>query len=176
MRSSYKILNPEGIYFVTSTIVDWIPIFTTPEYYLIIIDNLKFYQKNNNTKVFAYVILKNHFHLIVSDKNLSKTMQSFKKYTAKQIIQNLVNDGNFELLKNFEHAKKDYKITSKYQIWQEGFFPKEILTQEELNQKLEYIHMNPVKKGYVELPEEWIYSSACDYLLGQKGLIEIELI
>jgi len=106
---------------------------------------------------------------------LSKTIQSFKKYTAKQIIENLVNDGNLELLKKFEYAKKDYKVTSKHQVWQKGFFPKEILTQEALNQKLEYIHMNPVMKGYVEFPEDWIYSSAGDYLLNRKGLIDLDL-
>jgi putative transposase len=78
-------------------------------------------------------------------------------------------------LKKFEYAKKDYKITSKHQVWQEGFFPKEILALEALNQKLEYIHMNPVMKGFVEFPEDWIYSSAGDYLLNRKGLIDLDL-
>jgi putative transposase len=93
MRSNYKILNQKGVYFVTSTIVDWIPVFTSSKYFSILIDNLKFYQKNNRLKIYAYVILNNHFHLIVSNENLSKTIQSFKKYTAKQIIENLVMMG-----------------------------------------------------------------------------------
>jgi REP element-mobilizing transposase RayT len=174
MRSSYKILNPEGVYFVTSTIVDWIPIFTSPKYFSILIDNFKFYQLHNNLKIYSYVILENHFHMIVSNNNLSKTMQSLKKYTAKEIIENLVKDGKRDILNKLELAKKDYKTTSIHQVWQEGFMPKEILTPKELNQKMEYVHMNPVKRGLVELPEQWIYSSACDYLADKNGLIDID--
>jgi putative transposase len=175
MRSRYKIGCSESTFFVTSTIVDWIPIFTSEKYYSIIINNIKFYQSNYNLTIFAYVILENHFHLIISNKNISKTIQSLKKYTAKEIIENLRNDGRTDILKKFELARKNYKTTSKHQIWQEGFHPKEIFTGKELWQKIKYIHMNPVRKGLVEKPEDWKYSSAVDYLTDEKGLIDLEL-
>jgi len=44
-----------------------------------------------------------------------------------------------------------------------------------MRQKLDYIHYNPVKRGYVDLPEHWRYSSACDYI-GQKGLVEVNRV
>jgi putative transposase len=175
MRSRYKIICLESTFFVTSTIVDWIPVFMSDKYYSIVINNLKFYQSKYNLIIFAYVIMKNHFHLIFSNKNISKTMQSFKKYTAKEIIENLKIEDNKKLLTKFELARKDYKTTSKHQVWQEGFHPKEILTEKELWQKINYIHMNPVVKGLVEKPEDWKYSSAKDFLTDEKGLIDLEL-
>lgn len=175
MRSRYKIACPKSTFFITSTIVEWVPVFTSEKYYNIIINNLKFYQINYKLIIFAYAILDNHFHLIISNENVSKTMQSFKKYTAKEIIENLKNDGRIDILKKFEYAKKDYKTTSKHQIWQEGFHPKEIFNEKELWQKIKYIHMNPVRKGLVEKPEDWKYNSAVDYLTDEKGLIDLEL-
>ena len=51
-------------------------------------------------------------------------MQSLKKYTAKEIIDNLTKDGKTNILNRFKFAKKDYKTTSIHQVWQEGFMPK----------------------------------------------------
>ena len=175
MRSRYKVLNPDGIYFITSSIVNWIPVFTSDKYYSIIIENLKFYQKNEGLKIFAYVLLNNHFHLIVSCKELIKMMQSFKKFTAKEIINNLKEDGKTNLLLKFHQLKKSYKTTSSHQIWQEGYFPKEMISIIELRQKIDYMHLNPIRKGYVKNPEDWVYSSATDYLTNRKGLIELDI-
>jgi putative transposase len=68
-----------------------------------------------------------------------------------------------------------HKGKSQHQVWQEGFHPKEIITEEMLRQKLDYIHHNPVRLGLVDRPEDWRYSSARDYF-GQDGLLEIDLI
>ena len=70
--------------------------------------------------------------------------------------------------------KKRHKRDSQYQLWQEGFHPKQITSDEMFRQKVEYIHYNPVKRGYVELPEYWRYSSAGDILSGEAGPISIE--
>ena len=69
MRDRYKILEENGIYFVTSTIIEWIPIFTQKVYFDIVIETLKFCKKNKGLQLYAYVIMDNHFHLIVSSKN-----------------------------------------------------------------------------------------------------------
>ena len=64
--------------------------------------------------------------------------------------------------------------TGKNKIWQEGYHPIAIKSQEVFNQKLEYIHYNPVKKGFVEKPEDWKYSSAGNYILGDDSLIALD--
>ncbi|MCP5007098.1 MAG: hypothetical protein GY941_24610 [Planctomycetes bacterium] len=74
---------------------------------------------------------------------------------------------------NLDFYKKRYKQTSEYQVWQEGFHPKMIGTQEVFIQKVEYIHNNPVRRGLVESAEYWRYSSAGNYPCGE-GCIEID--
>ena len=85
-RSRYKIHEPAYPHFVTCTILHWIPIFTRTETTDIIFDSLKYLQQYDHLKLYAYVILENHLHMIVQSDDLSKSMESFKKYTARQII------------------------------------------------------------------------------------------
>jgi len=158
MRNQYKVINDEGYYFVTSSIVEMIPVFTNEKYFQILIDSLKFCQKEKGLKIFYYVLLDNHFHLIISGKELSNTMASIKRHTAQEIIQQLKVD----------------KKESKYQIWQEGFHPQFMTSNEILNQKIDYIHYNPVKRGLVNKPECWKYSSACNKDWEGKEIIKLD--
>ena len=173
MRSRYKIINNESVYFITSTTIEWIPVCTNEKYFDIIINVIKFHQANSDLKIYCYVILDNHFHLIASGNNLSKTIASIKSYSAKEVIIQLKIDKKEWLLNQLSYFKKRYKVKSKYQLWQEGFHPKLIEFDKVLKQKIEYIHNNPVKRGFVNKPEYWRYSSATDYYLEEKGEIEI---
>ena len=116
MRSRYKILNNEGLFFITSTIVEWIPIFTSEKYFNIIIDSVKYCQDNKGLKIFAYVILDNHFHMIVKDDGLTDTMKSLKSFTAKNIIEQLRADKKMWLLNQLEYYKLNHKTTSIHQV------------------------------------------------------------
>ena len=89
-------------------------------------------------------------------------MSAMKRHTAQEIIQQLKVDKKEWLLNQFSFFKKKYKNESKHQIWQEGFHPQFMSSNEILNQKIEYIHYNPVKKGLVNKPECWKYSSDCN--------------
>lgn len=174
MRSRYEIYNNEGLFFITSTIVEWIPIFTSSKYFDIVIDSTKYCQDNKGLKVYAYVILDNHFHMIVKDDSLSETMKSLKSYTAQKIVEQLQDDRKIWLLNQLEFYKLKHKKESSHQVWQESFHPQEILTDEMLEQKIDYIHFNPVKRGLVTEPEHWRYSSAGFYYTGTNGLIKID--
>lgn len=168
-------MTDDTYYFITSTIVNWIPIFTNGKYYDILIDAIKFYQSKKNLEVIAYVFLLEHFHMIVKSKELIKTIRLIKMFSAKEIVKQLKVDNESQILRQLELNKKEYKTNSDYQVWQEGFMPKEIMSDEMLNQKIEYIHYNPVKKGLVNDPADWKYSSACIYERGEKGIIELDL-
>jgi REP element-mobilizing transposase RayT len=176
MRSAYKFINPEGVYFITSTIVEWIPVFTSEKYFKIITDNTKYSQKKRDLKCHAYVILDNHFHMVISGQELSKSIALLKSYSARKIIDELKKDGRSLILKQLESFKKQYKVKSEYQLWQEGSHPQEITNSDMLNQKIDYIHFNPVRRGLVEKPEDWKYSSASFYYAGNKSEIDIEIL
>ena len=175
MRSRYQVVKNNGVYFITSTIVEWISVFTKKEYFDIVIQSLSYCRQNKGLKLFAYVVMDNHVHFIASANNLSQIMKDFKSYTAREIIKTAQTDDRKWLLNQFEFYKKKYKTDSEYQVWQEGFHPQMIMEEDVFRQKVEYIHNNPVKRGFVEQAEHWIYSSARNYVNGE-GCIEIDLI
>ncbi len=146
MRSRYKITRQNGIHFVTSTIVEWIPVFVSNKYFDIIIQSFEFCKKNKGFKLFAFVIVDSHFHLIASAPDLSTAIASLKKFTAKKIIDHLDQDNKYWLLNQLSYYKKEHKKESNYQVWQEGIHPQLITTDKMLIQKIDYIHYNPVKR------------------------------
>ena len=173
MRTRYSTFDKEAMYFITSTIVNWFEIFKSEHYFNILINALNFKRKESDLKLFAYVFMKNHFHLILSSKDIVKFVKEYKSYTAKEIIKQLESDKKSEILNQFNLNKKSYKNESSFQIWQEGFHPELINSMDKFRQKAEYIHNNPVRKGYVAKAEDWKYSSATNYFLG-SGIIEID--
>lgn len=161
-RSRYKIINPTKPHFITCTITHWIPIFTRKESVDIIRESLKYLQTSDGLKIHAYVILENHLHLIVSSDNLPKTIQKFKSFTAKEILSLLKINKVYTILEQLAFYKKAHRRETSYQLWQEGYQPKEIINEDMLKDKIDYMHQNPVKRGYVENPTHWLNSSARD--------------
>ena len=174
MRSRYKITDKDGIYFITSTTVEWLPVFTTQPYFDVMVQSLTFCQKHKGLQLFGYVILDNHFHLIVAGPNIGKIITDMKKFTAREIIDKLQEDGKKWLLNQLAYYKKRHKTESNYQVWQEGYHPELIVSADMLKQKMDYIHHNPVKRGLVSAPEHWLHSSARHYLLGASSVIKID--
>ena len=175
MKSRYKFLEKGYPYFITSTVIEWLPVFTKKEYFEIIIKALKFCRANKKLKIYAYVILENHLHLITSGENLAKIIKEFKSFTARKIINTLQENNAKWILSQLSFYKKKFKKNSDHQLWQEGVHPKMIGDEEILRQKMEYLHFNPVKKGYVASPEHWLYSSASNYF-GGCGVMEVDRI
>lgn len=174
MRTRYKITENGQIYFTTSTIVNWSPVIKTKKYFDILIEIFRFSQINKKLKIYSYVILDNHFHLICQGEKLDNIMRSIKSYSAKRIIELLKKEYRIDMLKIFAKERSIDKSKCRYQVWQEGYHPQLISDDEMLIQKTNYIHYNPVKKGLVEKEEDWIYSSAGFYNKGIEGLIKID--
>ncbi|WP_425392406.1 REP-associated tyrosine transposase [Ekhidna sp.] len=170
-------INAEGTYFLTLTVVDWVDIFTRPVYKNIIVDSLKYCQKNKGLELFAWVLMTNHLHLIARTReghHLSDFLRDFKKFTSKQ-ISSAINDEPESRKDWMIHRLKfhvNFDETRNYQVWKEGNEAKEIHSNDFLDQKINYIHQNPVEAGIVYEPENYIYSSAIDYV-GGKGFLEI---
>ncbi len=171
-RSRYRVLHDQYPHFMTATINNWLPVFTRPETMNIVLDSWRFLQQNSHYEIFGYVILENHLHLVARSQDLSRDIQRFKSYTAKEILAYLQAENATRLLRQLELFKHPHKMESTYQVWEEGSHPQIISSEAVLRQKLEYIHQNPVKRGYVDLAEHWRYSSARNYA-GQEGLIDI---
>ena len=170
-RSRYKITNVSQPHFITCTALHWLPVFTRPETTEIIFNSLRHLQ-NEGLKIYAYVILENHLHLIIQSQQLDKDIARFKSYTAKQLLLYLKQNRVKNILDQLAFYKKAHKSDRDYQFWQEGVHPELIQTETMMRQKIEYIHNNPVKRGYVDKAEYWRYSSARVYA-GEPGLLEV---
>jgi REP element-mobilizing transposase RayT len=171
-RSRYKIYNPQQPHFLTCTVINWIPIFTRPDTVNILLNSFHHLQKYHQLKLYGFVVLENHIHWLAQSENLPKEIARFKSYTAKMIIHYLERQKQYKLLKQMHFYKKKHKTDRQYQFWEEGSHSEEIQNKAMLLQKLEYIHYNPVKRGYVDNAEDWRYSSARSYL-GREGLLEV---
>jgi len=82
VRSHYKIYEKEGIYLVTSTIIEWIPIFVNKSYFDILVSSLNFCVEYKNLRNFYWVILDNYFYLLCQAPELGKTIQSLKRSSS----------------------------------------------------------------------------------------------
>ena len=173
MSNDIKISAKDGVYFVTSTIIEHVPIFTSKAYFNILIDSLNFCSFHKNLVIHAWVILDDRFHLICQVFELSKTMQSLKRHTAREIVHQLENDDKRWILNLLSYYKKYYKRQSYHQIWQEGYDPQLIADENMLLEKIEYIHYCPVEKGLVDWPEYWRNSSASHYFSGVDSLVNM---
>ena len=173
-------IESNSIYFLTLTVVDWVDTFTREEYRQIIIDSLKYCQKEKGLEIYCWCLMSNHLHLIAAGKEngqytLSDILRDFKKFTSKAIVQmikDIPESRRKWLLDRFEFAGRYNKKIEFYKFWQDGNEPKDVYSAEFLQQKIEYIHNNPVRAGWVNEPQHYKYSSAIDYA-GDKGLIEV---
>jgi REP element-mobilizing transposase RayT len=176
----YKVFNEANyLYFATCTITEWIPIFISIPYFQIIIDSLKFCRANKGLKLNAYVIMPNHIHLIVQTEpgvDLSDVMRDFKRFTSREISKQLETDNQRVFLEVFAKAALSAKGNTKYKIWQDEFHPEAIYSEQFYKQKVDYLHDNPCRKGFVASPQDWLYSSARNYYLGDDSIIEIDNI
>ena len=176
MRSRYRIVTSEGIYFLTCTIVEWLPALINKPDRDILIDALAYCRREKGLRVYAYVIMENHLHLIAEAPDLSGVLQSFKRHTARELIRAAQSSNRDWLINQFAYFRKPYKHQSTHQVWQEGSHPQLILGDEMLRQKIDYIHNNPVRRGWVEAPEHWLYSSARNYVLEGQSVLEVDLL
>jgi REP element-mobilizing transposase RayT len=172
-RSRYRFGENEYAYFLTCTIVGWLPVFTRPETVQFLYDSWRFLQESGRLTIYGYVILENHLHLIASSPAISKEVGDFKSFTARQIVDHLEARNVTTLLKWLRFLKARHKHDRDYQVWQEGSHPEQIKDEEMMRQKLEYIHGNPVKRGYVDDPTHWRHSSARNYA-GLPGLFPVK--
>ncbi len=182
MSEKYRIKSLDELYFVTFSTVNWIDVFTRNEYKDIFLESLRFCQEKKDMDLHAYCLMTNHAHLIVSTRGrpLPETIRDMKQFTAKRILKaiqdNLDESRKDWMLWMFARAGRKIASNEIYQFWQHHSHPIELFTPEMTAQKLDYIHDNPVKAGFVNNPCDWTYSSARKYHADEKLPLDIILI
>ncbi len=174
-RSRYRFFPGDTLpYFITATTVSWLPLFSNPAIAGIIFDSLAFLQREKRMVIYAYVLMENHLHLVVAAGDLSKEVANFKSFTARQSIDYYKAQNNSSILKQLASQNLSHRSDREYQFWQEGVHPQQIHDQAMFEQKIQYIHYNPVRRGYVDVPEHWRYSSVRNFA-GMESVLELDL-
>ncbi len=178
MSTGYQIQDQYATHFLTPTIVDWVDVFTRKTYRDLVIQSLTYCVRNKGLILYGYVIMTNHLHVIVRSEpgKLSDTMRDFKKFTANAILEAIKKEPESRrdwILHRFEWNAAQNKRSSDNQMWTHENHAEVILSRKFFDQKLNYIHENPVRAGWVERPEDYLYSSAKSLLLNTQGQIQL---
>lgn len=178
MSRNYKFHNPEGLYFVSFVVVEWLDVFASNEYKDILIESLSYCQKHKGMDFFAWCIMTNHVHLVfrsIDGLDPAMLLGDFKRFTSKAIVkaikENPRESSKEFLLDHFTKAGAKASNVNKYQFWRHDNKPIELWSNKVIYEKIIYIHKNPVKAGLVYYPEDYVYSSAADYA-DRKGLLD----
>lgn len=175
----YTIQDQHHIHFLTFTVVDWIDVFIRPVYKDIIVSSLNHCIKTKGLECYAWVVMSNHMHLVCrscAPFRLSDVIRDFKKYTSKKLvhaISTLPESRREWLLHKFRYSAQSTGRAAEYKLWQDGYHG--VCLEGggiRLQQRIEYIHNNPVRQMIVARPEHYLYSSAVD-CCGGKGLVHV---
>ena len=181
MSEKYKFRDPDGMYFVTTTTVGWVDVFSRPELKQVVIGSLRHCQAEKGLLIHGWCLMPSHLHMIISSvrEPLSGIMRDFKKFTANEAIKLIDTPHESRrswMLGLFSEVADHLKRVSNYKVWQDGNHPILLARPDIARQKLDYIHNNPVAEQIVDEPTSYLYSSARDYHTNVKGYLKIDYV
>lgn len=165
IRNSDMLINE--VYFWTSTIISWKQLLKQDKYKEIILSSLKNLTERKLIAVYGFVIMPNHIHIVWEMLTMNKKEMpdsSFTKFTAHEFKKDLITNHHLVL----ELFKSD-KADREYQFWQRDALAVLITSRDMFEQKLEYIHLNPLSERWnlAKRPENYPWSSASFYETGR---------
>jgi len=173
----YRFYSDGAVYFVTFSIVEWLPVFVSERACQIVSESLNFCHRKKGLRVNAYVIMPTHFHAIVFHESLDAyqletVLTDFRKFTGRQLCEHCEQHtpANFSTTLR-DSAGKDRRR----RFWQPSRHPVQIETEPFWKTKFDYLHLNPCRKGLVTRPEFWRFSSASFWLSEEKSRNDVQL-
>ena len=181
MADTYQIKKQNAPYFLTFQVVEWIDVFTRAVYRDIVLESFTYCIANKGLQLFGYVVMSNHIHLIVQAGEgfqLSNIVRDIKSFTTKRIIKTIQESPESRrdwMLHQFKFAASLHRRNDMFQLWTHENHAIELVDEKVIEQKLNYIHDNPVRARLVKNAEDYLYSSARNYA-DLDNLIAIERI
>jgi REP element-mobilizing transposase RayT len=176
MSTGYKIHEKDGAHFLTFQVVGWVDLFSRRDYRDVVIDSFKYCQQNKGLNLFAFVIMSNHIHLLAQSEvgDLSGFIRDFKRYTSKRFVEIMESgkESRSEWMGMVFKYHAKLKANQTHQVWTHENHAEHIYSQKFIEQKVQYIHNNPVRSGIVLNPEDYLYSSARNYA-GLESVIDV---
>ena len=181
MSSKYKFCDPEKLFFVSFAVIGWIDLFIRNEYKNIMLESWRYCITHKGLEFYGWCIMTSHIHMIIgADLNKPEhIMRDMKRHTSEKLKDAIINHTGESrkewMLEMMRNAGRANCHNNEFQLWQQDNHPIQLNTLKIAHQKLDYAHYNPVVSGIVEKPEDYLYSSARNYI-GMKGLIDVILL
>jgi len=120
--------------------------------------------------VVGYVVMPEHIHLLLTEPEVgtpSTVMQVLKQRSSRALLPKK---------KRVDPRQRDLfrDAAPRRAFWQARFYDFNVWTTKKRVEKLRYMHRNPVKRGLVDLPEQWRWSSYRFHLLGEAGAVRVD--
>jgi len=161
-----KELTGPGLVFVTTTVIDWLPVFASPRIAELVARQLAQTAGQKGVSIVGYVVMPSHVHKLIGlhdIQSLSTFVQAFKSLTARRVREIGLSEYGRELFRS-----------GRFQLWKRRFDDVIITSEEQFRIKLNYVHENPVKAGLSENAVDWPFSSARSWLLDESGAVPID--
>jgi len=173
----YRITDDAHVYFVTYSVVEWLPVFISEEACRVITDSLNFCHDNKGLHTNAYVIMPTHMHAVVFDstfdnERLQRSLADFRKFTGRSLSDFCAGHMPKCFVKTL-HACSTADRQRRF--WQPSRHPEAIQTEKFWAQKLDYLHENPYRKGLVRRAADWRFSSAAYYVSDGRDVSDVKL-
>lgn len=171
-------------YFVSSSIVDKLPIFIYKRNIKTVLELMNFYRGKYQTKIQAYVIMPSHLHLILNSEkgeNVKLFIQNLLRKSSIRIVAYLKTLENkvenmTKVQEMIETFRKCSNHPSQHAVWKERTRCLPIYSDKVMKIKLDYIHNNPLKAGLVKEPGDYLYSSFRNYYLNDNNIFKVDFI
>lgn len=169
----FKSKEPNTFHYITAVNFDRMKIFKSDKCCEIFIEVLKEIKEKHPFKLVAYVIMPDHVHLIVNplECEINKVLMKLKGKSAKLIIDWLKENSYQTSLEKLAINIKDRE----YAVWQRDSSAIDLFSHKFLRQKLNYIHLNPIRANLCDHPAKWKWSSYHAYLPHKTDEVPIEI-
>jgi hypothetical protein len=173
----YRIGPDAAVYFVTYSVVEWLPVFVSDSFCNIITNSLSYCHDHKLLRVNAYVIMPTHLHAIVFDseydsRRLENTMTDFRKFTGRTLSDICAKHMPRCFTETLRAAAPDDR---ERRFWQPSRHPIALETEKFWRQRLDYLHENPCRKGLVLRADLWRYSSAAYYHSDGHSAVDVQI-
>ena len=173
----YRIREDGSLYFLTFAVVDWLPVFVSDAACRIITESLTFCHKKKDLRINAYVIMPTHLHAVLFSADsrgttLKSCLTEMRKFTGHQLCDYCARHMPACFSQVFREKSGPER---ERRFWQERTHPEVIETESFWKTKVDYLHDNPCRKGFVTRPEHWRFSSAAYWQSDGRGESEVPL-
>ena len=173
----YQFYDDCALYYVTFSVVDWLPVFVSQAAMQIVTESFNFCHQNKSLRINAFVIMPTHLHAICFDTQwqaarLERTLTEFRKFTGRNMVEHCAAHLPASFVQAMESAAPEDRA---HRFWQPTRHPVALTSEAMWRQKLDYLHDNPVRKGLVRRPADWRFSSATYYATDGTGPSDVQI-